>query len=218
LTASLAAFSTGTRVAGIIVALGFLLGLVDGSIVAVVGGLTLITLGRAVLLDRWEAALSGASLAIAAGALGVAAVRWEIFDLEALRDVQSVLGPTVAVEPVAAATAAALAAGAAVLAVGLWLGAPRAGGRLPWLWSAIEGSVAALALVTAFWGPALPGRDTAGAGGVLAGWVVGVCAVLAVLGILLWAQPRIGLMWRWVVLGSAALAVFAAAGLMASTG
>lgn len=218
MSASLAALSAGTRAAGIVVSLGYLLGLVNGSIVALVGGLALITFGRVLLLDRWEGVLSGAALAIAAGALGVAAVRWQELGLDALRGIQAVVGPTLLVEPGAAAAASVLAAAAAAIAFGLWLGGPLLGGRAVWLWLGAEGAVAALAMVSVFWGPALPGRGSENLGSAVGGWALATAVVLAVVGGLMVVIPRFGVVWRWVVLGIAALAVFAAAGLMASAG
>ena len=44
------AFATGTRVAGVVLIVGYLSGLVPGQIVSLVGGLALITFGRMLLL------------------------------------------------------------------------------------------------------------------------------------------------------------------------
>ncbi|MGH2693430.1 MAG: hypothetical protein ACRDJJ_01315, partial [Actinomycetota bacterium] len=62
------AFSAATRAAGLVIALGYLLGLVPGPLVAVVGGLALVTFGRGLLCRRGDEAVAGAALAVVAGA------------------------------------------------------------------------------------------------------------------------------------------------------
>ena len=138
---------------GLVVALGYLTGVVNGPLVAAVGGLALITLGRSLRMDRYGRALSSAGFAVVAGALGIAAIRWGTLELAELRSVQSVLGPTILVGPEAAAIAAILATAAAAVALGLWVTAGPVSGLLHWTWTVLETLAVALALVTAFWGP-----------------------------------------------------------------
>jgi hypothetical protein len=64
------ALSAGARAAGAVLALGFLLGVVQGSVVAVVGGLALVTCGRSLLVRDADAILSVAGLVTVGGASG----------------------------------------------------------------------------------------------------------------------------------------------------
>ena len=80
--AELGALAVGAQVAGVILAAGYLLGLVQGPVIAVVGGLALIAFGRAVFLDRAWAAVTGVAIAVLAGALGVGALRWDALELK----------------------------------------------------------------------------------------------------------------------------------------
>jgi hypothetical protein len=134
-------------------ALGYLLGLVPGPIVAVVGGLALITFGRSLLLDRAGAAYAAAAVAVVAASLGVGALRWSTLSLDELRGVQEVLGPTLWVGPERVALAAGIAAGAAVLALGVWSALGPRLDRGDRVWLTLEGLVAALAVVTVFANP-----------------------------------------------------------------
>jgi hypothetical protein len=207
-----APLSAGTRTAGLVVALGYLLGLVPGPLVAAVGGLALITFGRALLVDRAGELRSGISLALIAGAVGVAALRWGTLQLGEVRGVQAVLGPTLMVEPSGAAAACWLAAGGAVLALGVWLSTVRGDGRIGLALWGLEGVAGALAIVSVFWGPAL-GTDV---GPELGIWVLAtVAALLPALGLALFLpRKRAGL--TWLVLMVAAIAVAVGAALVAA--
>jgi hypothetical protein len=152
---SVSSFSAAARVGGLVVALGYLTGVVNGPLVAAMGGLALITLGRSLWMDRHGRALAAAGFAVVAGALGIAAIRWGTLELAELRSVQAVLGPTILVGPEAAAIAAILATAAAVVALGLWVTAGPVRGVFHWMWTVLETLAVALALVTAFWGPKL---------------------------------------------------------------
>ena len=152
---SVSSFSAAARVGGLVLALGYLTGLVGGPLVAAVGGLALTTFGRSLRMDREGQALAAAGLAVIAGALGIAALRWGTLELAELRSVQAVLGPTVLVGPKSAATAAIIASVAASLALGLWVAALPVRGFFGWAWTGLEALSMALALVTAFWGPKL---------------------------------------------------------------
>lgn len=180
---SSAALSAGTRSAGLVVALGYLTGLVGGPLVAAVGGLALITFGRCLAMNRGAQAQACASLAVIAGALGVTGLRWGTLDLAEIRSVQAVLGPTVLVGPELAAGATIAAAVAAALALALWLASDPGHGIAGRAWTGAETLVAALALVTAFWGPKILAPGSAGgvetAVGAL-GWIVATAAVLVV--------------------------------------
>jgi hypothetical protein len=206
-----ASLSEATRVAGLVIALGFLLGFVPGPLVAAVGGLALITFGRALLLDRVGEFRSGASLALIAGAVGVAGLRWGTLQLEDVRGVQAVLGPTVLVEPSVAATASWLAAGGAILALAVWLGSVRPAGRIGSAVWGLEGLAGSLAIVSVFWGPGL-GTDLPAGLGI---WALATVAALvpAVLLAVLLARRRRA--WTWIVLLLAAVAIGTGAALTA---
>jgi len=152
--------SAGARAAGLVLALGYLTGLVPGPLVAAVGGLALMTFGRCLNLNRGAQVLSAAGLAVVAGAVGVTGLRWGTLDLSGLRSVQAVLGPTLLVGPTAGAIASIGAAIAALVALALWLGARPAHGALQWAWATLEALAMVLCVVTAFWGPkVLAGSD-----------------------------------------------------------
>lgn len=166
---SASGFSAAARAGGAVICLGYLLGLAEGSVVAVVGGLALITFGRNLLLDHRSAALSGAALAVIAASLGIAALRWGALDLSELRGVQSVLGPTVLVGPAAAAAATALAAVAALAGLTVWMARPWPGTKVMMAWWALEAAIGSGALVALFFHPAgLLGRSSASVPAVLA--------------------------------------------------
>jgi hypothetical protein len=202
--------SAGTRAAGLVVALGYLLGLVPGPLVAAVGGLALITFGRALLVDRAGELRAGASLALLAGAVGVAALRWGTLQLSEVRGVQAVLGPTVMVEPSVVATACWLAAGGAVLALGVWLATARSDGRLGFALWTLEGIAGALVIVTVFWGPTL-GTDV---GVELGTWALATIAALVPAGLLGLYLPHRRPLLGWVVLVIAGAAIGAGAALV----
>jgi hypothetical protein len=206
-----ASLADGTRVAGLIVAFGFLLGFVPGPLVAAVGGLALVTFGRALLVDRVGEFRAGASLALIAGAVGVAGLRWGTLELGEVRGVQAVLGPTVLVEPSGAATASWLAAGGAVLALAVWLGTMPNGNRVALgLWG-LEAVAGSLAIVSVFWGPAL-GTELASGLGV---WALATLAALAPAVLLSLLLARRRPIWTWIALLVATAAVGAGAALIA---
>lgn len=216
-------FSVGTRAAGAVVVAGYLTGLTPGPVVAVVGGLALITFGRVILLDRLTGAASAAALAVIAGALGIAALRWGTLEIEGLVGAQTVLGPTVVVAPEAAAIASSVALGAGVIALGVWLAAPVPSSRGAWAWSVLEGGLVALTVMIVFAVPAAGGGTGLGGAfgalgrdpGVWALWVGAVIAAIAVAAagsLALRSRAKL----RWGVLGLSAAGVVAAAGTIAS--
>ena len=217
--ASPAAFASGTRAAGAVIALGYLLGFVEGPVVAVVGGLALITYGRGLLLERLPTAISGAAVAIIGGALGVGALRWEALDLGELRGVQAVLGPTLLVGPTQVAIAAGIAAGAAFLALVVWLCAPWPTTRAGYLWTGVEAGLAALAVVTVFFDPAESGLGGSGAGSVTAQllrWAATVALVASAAGALAWLLSKRRAVWRVIPVAAAGAGVVAGAALLTS--
>jgi hypothetical protein len=186
LNSQLVVFSVAARSAGAVLALGYLLGLAPGPLVAAVGGLALITYGRVLLVDRTMSALACAALAVVAGAVGVAALRWGTLDLGELRGVQAVLGPTILVGPTSVAIASAAAAVAALLALAVWMLGPRPSGGAAVLWNLFEAGLWTLVIVMVFFDPADSGFDALGAGGILlqlARW--GIALLLAVVAVLL---------------------------------
>ena len=202
-----AAASVAARVAGAVTALGYLLGVVDGPIVAVVGALALITFGRSLVTPAGAELIGPLAFAVVAGATGVVALRWSSLDLAAIRGVQAVLGPSVAVGPteVAAATGVALASG--VLAAGLWLADDLPGGALGPRWRWVETTIAGLVLATLFAGPQVAGVFEVGTWlAATAGASVLIAAVGRVLG------PRSARVRVTLIAGSGVL-VAAAAGI-----
>jgi len=203
------------RVAGSILAFAYLLGLVPGPLVSVVGGLALVTLGRALLLPDINARRSVLSLAVLAGALGVGALRWGTLDLPELRGVQAVLGPSILVGPEAAAIACGLALAGGLLGLSAWLLEPRPVTRPDYVWTVLEVGLGSLALVTVFVDPARSVLQGAGLGLALleiARWLGAVALSVACVFATSILQARLSERLRWVVLGCAGGAVAAAAG------
>lgn len=216
---SASALSVAARVAGVVIALGYLLGLVPGPLVAVVGGMALITYGRNLLLERRAAIVSGAALAVLGGALGIAALRWGALELGDIRGVQSVLGPTVLVGPTQAAVATAVATAGASIALAVWSSRPWPRTRLQAIWWALELIVGAFAIATVFLDPAESALGAGAAAEValqIARWV-GVVAVIGLaVAVAAWALQRIGDIWRAVAVAVAAAAAMTSAALILS--
>lgn len=211
--------SAAARVAGIVIAAGYLLGLTPGPLVSVIGALALVTYGRLLAAERPEAIRNGIALAVVAAALGVGALRWGTLDLGELRGVQSVLGPSLLVGPPAAALACGAAALGALLALGSWLNDPRPTDRVGYVWAGTEALIWSLAVVTVLFDPArsaLQGAGVVSAVFELGRWVLAtvVAAALAVGAALL--EGRLTGALRWSVLGVASALVAAAAGLVAT--
>lgn len=216
---SIGAFITGTRVAGAVIALGYLLGLVPGSVVAVVGALALITFGRALMLEPRAALAVGGALAVIGGALGIAALRWGALGLPELRGVQSVLGPTVLVGPEQAAVATGVAAGASLVALAAWSAAPWPADRFQLVWAVAEACIGAFAVVTVFFDPVKSALGSGGTGGALVDiglWLGAVLATGALVCLGAWALQRVAAIWRLAAVATAGAAVTAAAALLVS--
>jgi len=210
------AFATATRVAGAVLIVGYLSGLVPGAIVSVVGALALMTFGRALLLDRTSTAASGVALAVAAGALGIAAVRWGTLSLSELVGAQSVLGPTILVGPQPTAVASGVALGAALVAAAAWATEPLGTERVARVWGRIEGILVVLAATVVFAAPGAGGRP----GVLVSPGEAGVTVAVAALGIAVVALgPRLfrSRRVRWIALATAGAAVAAAAALVAGS-
>ncbi len=195
----------GTRAAGVVIALGYLSGIVPGPIVAVVGGLGLMTYGHQLLVERRAALVAGAALAVLGGALGVAALRWGALGLSEIRGVQSVLGPTLLVGPPQSAVASGIAAGAGLVALGVWLALPWPSSRGTFVGWGIEAVIGAVALVSVFFDPAQPGL-----------WTLAVVAASAVAGGGAWLLHKVADVWRAAVVSVAGAAAIAAAALLVS--
>ena len=204
-TAAIAALSSAARGAGAVIALGYLTGLVPGTIGAAIGAFALLSFGRS-LADRSASALVGlTAFGVIALAAEVGALRWGASSLDAIRGAQAVLGPTILVGPEEAAGGVALAAGAGIVALGLWLSVDRPRGLVSWALSCLEGAVGTLLLTTAFWGPAVVFRGGAGAGELardLGGWVLVLVIGLAVSVGLSLAFRRFSPIWSWVALAA----------------
>lgn len=206
------AFSVAARAGGAVISLGYLLGLVQGPIVGVVGGLALITFGRNLLLDRHGAAVSGAALAVIAAAFGIAALRWGTLDLAQLRGVQSVLGPTVIVGPVAAAVATSIAAAAALVGLAVWMSRPWPTSRVLFGWWGLESAIGSLALITLFFEPGL--LLGGGRGLVVLTWVAGAAVVTAAVGTGGWLLQKVPEAVPALLMVAAGAAVAASAGIL----
>jgi len=208
------AFSVAARAGGTIICLGYLIGLVQGPVVSVVGGLALITFGRNLLLDHRSAAVSGAALAVIAAAMGIAALRWGALDLGELRGVQSVLGPTVLVGPLEASVATSAAGVAAVIALAVWMSKPWPASKVLFAWWATEAAVGSLALITLFLQPAaLFGNASQGIAAAL-GWVGGTLLVGAAVAGGGWLLRRAPEIVPIVLMGASGAAVAASAAVL----
>lgn len=207
-----AAASIAARVAGAVTALGFLIGVVDGPIVAVVGALALIAFGRSLVTPAGIELIGPLAFAVVAGATGVVALRWSSLDLAAIRGVQGVLGPSVAVGPAELAAAIGVALAAGVLAAGLWLADDLPGGALGPRWQWVERTIAGLVLATLFAGPQVAGVVEAGT------WLAataGATALVVVVGRIL--GPRSARL-RVALIAGAGVLVTAAAGIAGGIG
>lgn len=210
--------STAARVAGAVIAAGYLLGLTPGPLVSVIGALALVTYGRLLIAERPEAIRNGIALAIVAAALGVGALRWGTLDLGELRGVQSVLGPSLLVGPPAAAIACGAAALGALLALGSWLNDPRPTDRVGYAWAGVEALLWSLAVVTVLFDPA---RSALGGAGFLSAllelgrWALAtIVATALAIGVASLESGLTGRL-RWSVLGAAAVLVAVSGALVA---
>ena len=209
------AFATGTRVAGVVLIVGYLSGLVPGQIMSLVGGLALITFGRMLLLDRRDTAVAGAALAIAAGSFGIPALRWGTLSLEGLVGAQSVLGPTVLVGPEAVAIAASVSFGAAIVALAAWSTRPEGLDRPARLWARVEGVVAVLAAALVFAAPGAGGSFGALFSDPIEVLVPAGSIALGILAVLVAPRVLRSQRARWTVLAACAVLLAAAATIVA---
>ena len=200
--------------AGVVIALGYLVGLVPGPLVAAIGGVGVITFGRLIVVDKRWAAIGAFAFGIITLAALAGALRWGTSSLDAIRGAQAVLGPTLTVEPQDAAIGAGLAAGAGTLGLALWLGTQTYTGVWRFAWNCAEAVVVALLLATSFWGPAVAVSADGGAGEVardVGGWaLVVLAAAVPAVGLSLLSR-RVRIVWAWVVVGVAVAAAVAGA-------
>lgn len=211
------ALGAGLRAAGAVFALGYLLGFLDGPVVALVAGVGLMVLGRTLTHEGDDVLVSAVALSVFAGALGVAALRWNTLQIGTLRGAQAVLGPTLLVEPVSLATAAWLAAVGGAVALGVWSALPAPRGLVGSGLALAEAAVGALAIATVSWGPSLSGAlDATG----IVGWVLVTVVVLvptaAILGVKLLHPKLLEGRGGWALNALCGAAVLAAAGLAAT--
>ncbi len=215
MSSSLALVAFATRVAGGVLALGYLLGVVPGPVAGAVGALALMTFAKALFLPPDEALVVAGALAVLAAAAGVGAVRWGTLDLAVIRGAQGVLGPTVLVAPSQASLGAWLGAAAGVVALGVWLSPSEGAGWRVSAWTALEAALGALILVSVFWGPAVVASFSDGHAirhGVA--WAVAVVVIaLPALGLSL-LLSRLGRIGRTVPVVVAALVIVVAAELV----
>lgn len=206
------AASIAARVAGVVTASGFALGLVDGPVVGVVGALALIAFGRSLAAPAGTELLGPLAFAVVAGASGVVALRWSSLELTEIRAIQAVLGPTVAVEPARAAIAAGVALVAAVVAAGIWLADDLSEAGLGSAWRWLEVIAVGIVLAGLFVGPEAAGLVEVGL------WIGATAVLTAVVGVVRSVtrstRPRV----RLIVVAVAGLAVAAAAGIVGGMG
>ena len=211
LDADRAALAAAARVAGAVIALGYLSGVVPGTLVAAALALGALTFGRSITApERGLTAIAAFGIIVIATTVG--ALRWGNASLDAIRGAQAVLGPTVLIDPQEAAVGAGLAAGAGVVALSVWLSVLRPKGLWSWVITSLEGAVVALCLATAFWGPAVvaPGAgDAAELARDVGGWALVVLAGLVPAVGLSFLWRRLRVVWAWVALFAAASAALA---------
>lgn len=195
--------SVAARVAGAIGAVGYLTGLVDGPVIGALAGLSLVALGRSLVVGKGDELLGPICFGILAGAAGSVALRWGTLDLQEIQGAQGVLGPTVVVEPVAVAVANGGALVAATVVMGLWLmaRAERPTALPKWWW--VEGGAGALLIATLFVGPAPSDVIQA----VI--WL-GAASLIAAAGLLVGRLPT-SARARWFAVGLCGVVVTAAA-------
>jgi hypothetical protein len=164
--------AVAVRLAGIILALGYLSGLVGGTLLTLAGAFALITGGRLLVSDRRDSIFVGVGFAVISLALGAVALRWGTTSLHEWREIQSVLGSPIALEPQVGAIGCGLAAFGGTLASVLWLTGERPVGRPAKLLQIVEVSTIAVALVTAFWGAGVPDSGGSDIALGVARWIV----------------------------------------------
>jgi hypothetical protein len=180
------------------------------------GAFALITGGRVLAMETRDAALSTIAFLLISTALGAAALRWGTTSLHEWREIQSVFGSPVILEPQIAAIGCGLAAAAGTLGLVLWLSSARIAGRGWTLLGLAEAALGSAALVTAFWGPGVPDGEGAAEIAIALGRWVGATLVLGAgtyfLGRVLNHRPAV----RWIVAGTAFVLVVVALSLLAS--
>ena len=212
-------FSAATRAAGIVLAAGYVAGLVGGPLTAVVGALALITFGRILLASPEEGILDAAALALFSAALLTGALRIGSLDLTEIRGAQTVLGPTLLLGPRAAAAATWAAAVAGTLALAEWEAFPGTRERAAVAWWVAETLLGALALVSIFWGPEIAGADEGTSLAATAGsWAAATGVVTLIALGTSYLIRRIDLRKRIALLAIVLLTLVIATGVLGSVG
>jgi hypothetical protein len=199
-------------VAGVVGALGYLTGLVDGPLLGVVGGLALVALGRGLLAAEGAELIAPASFAVVAGAAGVVSLRWGTLELDSIGGIQAVLGPTMVVEPTLVAGGAIAAFVAALIAAGIGMTEPVSDEVLPRWWWWVESATIAGVLGFLFVGSPL--TDFPGAGL----WAGGSAAAAGAIYLSARFAASRSMAQRVVVIGLCAAVVAVAAGLATGAG
>ena len=138
---------TAARLAGVVIAGAYALGVVDGPVVAAVGGVALVTLGRAIVVDGIAPVVACVGLGIVAAATGVASIRWGTLEVAELHGAQAVLGPTIATGDTAVVAWSIVAALGGLIGVVLWASVDPPSGAA---WDLVETTVVAATLVVVF--------------------------------------------------------------------
>lgn len=215
------ALAVGAGAAGLALALVFLIGVADGPVYLVVGGLgvAMLAAGGAWMSDPGESLFAAFGGAVVAGALLIPSLRWQMLDLSGLRGVQAVLGPTLLVGPTSIAVSAGVAAGGGLLAVGLATGPGIERGWGSRAWAGGRAAVASFAAVTVFYGPAIPGWGAErglGVAGDVVTWALAVVAATAATLVIAVTSRRVSSRVRWIAMGACAVVVMASAGVIAA--
>ena len=197
--------SIAARVAGVVGAVGYLLGLVDGPVLGLLGSVALLSFGRALASVDGGELIAPASFGVVAGAAGVVALRWGTLELDGIGGIQAVLGPIVSVDPAPVAAMASASLLAALVATGVGMTDPGAGIATPrWWWWAEIGTVSgALALL-------FVSSPIAGSGGA-ALWGAATVGLVAVAAMTSRTTSERSVLARLVIIGICGLVVGAAA-------
>jgi hypothetical protein len=166
-----AAAAVAIRLAGVVLGLGYLSGLAGGTLLTLAGALALITGGRVLIADRRDSFFLSIGFVVISLALGAAALRWGTTSLHEWREIQSVLGSPVALEPQVGAIGCGLAVFGGALALVLWLAGDGPQGRAAFALQIVEVGTIVLALVTAFWGAGVPDSGGSDIALAVARWV-----------------------------------------------
>jgi hypothetical protein len=182
---------------------------VQGSILHLVGALSLVIFGSALAADENDVGPRAVAVAIVFAGLVSGALRWRTLDLASIRGVQGALGPGLLVGPSDIGLAMALAVTGCIAGMAVWRGRGTVRPiRATWP-SLAELALMAAAVVTVFAGPGIRGRG-AGAGPWLVDvgrWATAVVLVGSIATVGGFLASRLPPVVRWSVLSACALAV-----------